>query len=136
MAGKTNYTDKGTKQRSLNLDDETYAIIEREAQRLHVTNSAALSMILHNFAASPRVQIEYPDLQTWIVDREPGHHNAATEAEIATSARNIVLPDERASTFEVSDPANAGKDGDPVKPGRRSVRTKHIKDDDILGGTE
>lgn len=126
MAGKTNYTDKGTKQRSLNLDDETYAIIEEEARRLHVTNSAALSMILHGGRARPH----RPDTVHEIVT-EQGPVPAQP-----TGERNIVLPDPNASTFEVSDPANAGKDGDPVKPGKRSVRAKHLKDDDILGGTE
>jgi hypothetical protein len=128
MAGKTDYTNKGTKQRSLNLDDETYAIIEDEAARLHVTNSAALSMILHNYVGI--------DTETPVA---PSKAQQAFAAEIAArpeGARNIVLPDPRASEFTVSDPANAGKDGDPVKPGERKVRTKHLKDDDILGGEE
>jgi hypothetical protein len=133
MAGKTDYTNKGTKQRSLNLDDETYAIIEAEAARLHVTNSAALSMILHNFrhgfvssGAAPNALVD-PERMTQV-----GEKIAATQA----NERNIVLPDPRASEFTVSDPANAGKDGDPVKPGERKVRTRHLKDDDILGGEE
>jgi hypothetical protein len=128
MAGKTDYTNKGTKQRSLNLDDETYAIIEAEAARLHVTNSAALSMILHN----------YQGRDTYIEPEPAAERTVAMRPEHAApyGERNIVLPDPRASEFTVSDPANAGKDGDPVKPGERKVRTRHLKDDDILGGEE
>ena len=43
---KTNYTGKGTKQRSFQLSDAAFKIVEDEATRLGIPNSAALAMIL------------------------------------------------------------------------------------------
>lgn len=130
MGGKSaNYTDKGTKQRSFNLDDQTFAIITEAAERLHVTNSAALSVLLHGGQAHSQRPVD-PERMTQV-----GEKIAETQAQ-QPNARNIVLPDPNASEFTVSDPANAGKDGDPIKPGKPRVRARHLKDDDILGGKE
>lgn len=124
--GNSNVTKKGTKQRSFNLDDATFAIVEQEAERLHITNSAALSMILNDWVDAPAAQRHTP---AQIADAVA---HADLEPDPPQRDLSYLIPSETASTFNVNDPAN-----DPKATGKPSVkRTRSKLDDKINDDTD
>lgn len=124
--GNSNVTKKGTKQRSFNLDDATFAIVEAEAARLHITNSAALSSILNDWDGltldngSPvAAPMQAPG--TLQPQRDLSH----------------LLPSETATNFEVNDPGNDAKaTGAPSVKRTRSKLDNKISDDSDVVETE
>ena len=136
--GNSNLTKKGTKQRSFNLDDATFAIVEAEATRLHVTNSAALSMILNGWADRAKeraTQLDHSHLvpapaSERAVDKAPGNAPQPPAADLS-----YLLPSETASEFRVNDPGNDDRaTGKPTVDRRRSRLDDKLNDDtDILG---
>jgi hypothetical protein len=124
MVGKTgrtppkrvssNTTKKGTKQRSLNLDDETFGIIERAAIDLHVhTNSAALSLILHRWAWAndDHLRAAYAGPPRTEPAKAPGVAKDYQPKPTTPPAQGV-LPDARQESFPVaSDPGNGWRSG-------------------------
>jgi hypothetical protein len=102
------YTGKGTKQRSFQLNDEAFAVVEMTAVSLGVTNSAALAVILFRHR-----------------DGAPAASTAVPPAQPAVAASPLI-PDHRTTEFKVSDPANDFKgDEDRAPSGKAaSVRDK------------
>lgn len=102
-----------TRQRSFHLTDDVYAIVQESAAEAGISNSAWISNLIRE---APTVRRERP------VD--PAAMTAVGEkiAQVkATGKRNIILPDERASTFTVQ----GGE-----------VKTKRLASDDQTGGVE
>lgn len=112
-----------TRQRSFHLTDDVYAIVQERAAEEGISNSGWISNLIRSGSAASATQKQEPSR-----DRaaDPLRSGSATRKDAAPAApaknkRNIVLPDERVSTFQVE--------------GNR-VRTKRLKSDDQLGGIE
>lgn len=125
--GNSNVTKKGTKQRSFNLDDATFAIVEAEAARLHITNSAALSAILNDWDDETPTKV----VREIIQDAQTGE---PPEARIQGRDLSHLLPSETASTFTVNDPNNDPRaSGKPrVDRARNKLDSKLSDDSDVV----
>jgi hypothetical protein len=119
--GNTNVTKKGTKQRSFNLDDSTFAIVEAEAARLHITNSAALSMLL-NAGAPTRIVVDSTDQRHVMLD--PVTQQPQRDL-------SYLLPSDTATTFEVKDP-----DKPHVSRRRAKLDDKLVDKSDVTSKTK
>jgi hypothetical protein len=131
--GNTNLTKKGTKQRSFNLDDATFAIVEAEAARLHITNSAALSMILNDWAD------EGPVTRPTLTQEQAAEQHVAEASSArppSTSAPRepmTPLPDPAATSFNVVDPDN---DAQAAGRQRRVTHSRAKEDTRLSNGGE
>lgn len=112
-----------TRQRSFHLTPDVYAIVQERAADAGISNSAWISNLIRTGAAAPVAAKQEPprlDPADTKVSGAATRKGAATAAP-AKNKREIALPDERVSTFQVE--------------GNR-VRTKRLKSDDQLGGIE
>lgn len=111
-----------TRQRSFHLTDDVYAIVQERAAAEGISNSGWISNLIRTGAAAPVAAKQEPPR---LDPADTTVSGAATRKGAATAApakkREIALPDERVSTFQVE--------------GNR-VRTKRLKSDDQLGGIE
>lgn len=114
-----------TRQRSFHLTDDVYAIVQERAAAEGISNSGWISNLIRSGGAAPAAQTQEPLANE---PSDPPRSGSATRKGAGPAApankRNIVLPDERASTFSV------------VKGARAKVQTKHLRSDDQLGGVE
>lgn len=104
------------KQRSFYMDDETYALIERHAEKLGASNGTALRMIVRSALLDAPAELGY-------LERLRGQQveMAADGQREGDGAHAIVLPPDKQETFKVPERFK--------EKGPRAPRAQHVDDD-------
>ena len=115
------------KQRSFYMDDETYALIERHAERLGTSNGTALRMLVRSaLLENPHLPESYQQALARADRPEPVPGSAADVPQrvvqtTAAPAADIILPPDTQETFRVPEKFR--------EKGPRVPRPKHDDDD-------
>lgn len=114
------------KQRSFYMDDETYALIERHAERLGTSNGTALRMLVRHelLDVTNYMQELTPHQEPVAVQQRPAEAVGLAHlegAKVETAAAGIILPPDTQETFRVPEKFR--------EKGPRVPRVKHSDDD-------
>lgn len=116
------YKNIAMKQRSFYMDDETYALIERHAERLGTSNGTALRMLVRHElleeAHEPAKPVPYPEPSSATVE---ALKTVDRVQQAVAETTGIILPPDNQETFKVPEKFR--------EKGPRVPRVKHSDDD-------
>lgn len=118
------YKNIAMKQRSFYMDDETYALIERHAERLGTSNGTALRMLVrHELLDEKALQLNVHPVPGSRAAGGPRNEISQTlvGVEEAKVEAGIILPPDNQETFKVPEKFR--------EKGPRVPRVKHSDDD-------